>query len=229
MKRSIVICLAVFFLSVAASVKSNKPNFGGIWNQDPLLSNLVPASKGDESGSALLNNIGIIGSDMTTIPNPAVTAIGLFGSVLGMAGQLARSGQGVRGAVPTINLFTDLSISPLMSTALDIEQTKSEITITHKGANGSQDFVETFALNGKEKVETVTFSSGGNLKRISKVKLGKDNLKIETRVIIPGGDFITGNREFTLVEKANAMLVKISIRGRLYSPPNQKLYYNKRK
>jgi hypothetical protein len=86
-----------------------------------------------------------------------------------------------------------------------------------------------FALNGKEKAETVTFSSGGNLKRISKVKLGKDNLKIETRVIIPGGNFITGNREFTLVEKANAMLVKISIRGRLYSPPNQKLYYNKRK
>jgi hypothetical protein len=107
---------------------------------------------------------------------------------------------------------------------LTIQHTGNEIRITHKEAAPGQDQVEIYKLNRKNQIDMVE-TSIGKLKQITKVRLGKDNIEIETKTIIPGDDPIVNKTQFMLYPENGLMVMKIVAKLNKYDTQHQKFYY----
>jgi hypothetical protein len=201
MKQSIVLCLTILFLVVSASGKSRKADLTGTWNRDKMLSDAAPTVKINSSGGTL-NTINIVlgfffgGADSGPgIIGPGRVPIGarsgqdiisslLIGSAMQAFDRAIRN-QRVRDNNPGMGAVPDGIIKPL-GYKLIFQHTEDEIVITHAEAVTGKDYVETYRLGKKEQARLVE-TSIGKLKQVTKVRLGKDNLKIEIKNVIQGG------------------------------------------
>jgi hypothetical protein len=112
---------------------------------------------------------------------------------------------------------------------LVIEQTPTEMKIKNVKGQFGQDIIETFALDGKEKVETVgqsQFNPKGN-KQITKVKLDKEKFTVtqKTNYSSPFGNSTgTLKKEYSLSKDGKLLTMKIT---NTMAQTVQKLVFNK--
>jgi hypothetical protein len=150
------------------------------------------------------------------------------GGIAGIINSAARvssavSGQGRGGYSGTVPNY---GITRPVSETLEIKQTKGELQINNKKAFNGEDFVETYKLNGKDKVEMIPNANGSMVKQTTKIKLDRVKLVLTTTTMIPGGGADTTKREFTL-DKEKGMVLRYTVKGRGFPTHLQKLYYNK--
>jgi len=145
---------------------------------------------------------------------------GIVNSAARVSSAVSGQGRGGVGSVPNYGLAR-----PVADT-LEIQQTKGEIQINNKKASNGEDLVETYKLNGKEKVEMVENANGSKVKQVTKIKLDRYKLAVTTTTMIPGGGSQTIKREFSL-DKEKGMVIKVTVSGSGFTTQHQKLYYNK--
>jgi hypothetical protein len=168
---------------------------------------------------------GMMGGGMMGGMGGMGTPGGLIGSAINTVGRV--SGGGVRGVE---NPVDTRGINSPIGKTLEIQQTAKDLIITNKEVAGGEDLVETFKLNGKDKVEMINTEGGSKVRQVTKIKLNKEGLTLTTTTMLPGGGSFTKKREYTInKDNKDGMVLKITLSGKGFSTQTQKLCYNKDK
>jgi len=254
MKQIVVVCLAILFLCSVILGADQKINFSGTWKQDTGISDSSPKTKTKGGGGGVPNMpISIPGFGGGGMGGMGGGMGGMGGGMGGMGGGFGGGGMGMGGmgggfgspgglismaantATGAIrgrnnsggNPVPDYGIATPVGKTLVIEQTAKELKITNKETNASEDYVETFKLNGKDKIEMVDTEGGSKVKRVTKIKLEKTKLTLTTVTMLSGGNSTTRKREFTINKETGVLFIKNTASGKGFATQYQNLYYNK--
>jgi hypothetical protein len=239
MKQLTIVCAAVLFFGAALWGANKSANFSGNWKLDPDLSDPAPKTNQTKQGSGGVTGSILSGLSASGLMNGVYIQSSKgeipFGNDATQGRPVAGSGYGFPGiggmpgrfgpAVPARPVPAYGIMMP-MSKNLEIRQTGDKIQINHKGANNGEDLIETFMLNGKPQVEMAETVKGTRLKQITRIKLSKAKLLLDTQTTLPDRKSVNRKREFALTE-GGAILVKETISASGYAISNQIFVYNK--